>query len=383
MKLSLRSAIVAMAVALPSALAGQVRASVGDVDFKFKFGGRTNLDLGTYMGANDGMANRNGASVNDTRMSLIADVDTLWQVKIELSFGSRQVSFRDLFIKRTFKNTNSEIQLGNILLPFGLFRQGIGYKFIEIAPADNAYTPGRKLGAAYTKYLPRFNWSVGFYSDGAIDNGQQTNRGYSFMAHGLVRPVDNGGTIFHIGATGLFTHPSSAVTFNAITPHTFSTGSTKTLFSTPGMEAYNYGRLNVNALTIVRRFYAEAHFMKAWVNRPNETNVTTDGETRTMAQGNYNDSYGVYVQAAWRIMGENHSYNRKTGLTGNANGRALEVLARFSQLDLDTYGAVNDVTIGMNYFINRYLRLKVNYVHSHIRGGADLDHIQGRFQFSF
>lgn len=383
MKLSLRGVIVAMAVVLPSALAGQVKASIGDVDFKFKFGGRTNLDLGTYMGADDGKANRNGVSVNDTRLSLIADIDTVWQVKIEMSFSNRAASFRDVFIKRTFKTTNSEVQIGNILLPFGLLRQGVNYKLIELAPADNAYTPGRKLGAAYTQYLPHFNWSVGLYSDGAIDQGGQTNKGYSFMAHGLVRPIDNGGTIFHIGATGLFTHPSSTVTFNATAPHTFSTGPSKTLFSTPAMEVYNYGRLNVNALTIVRRFYAEAHFMKAWVNRPNETSVTSGGETQSVAQSNYNDSYGVYVQAAWRFFGPNHSYNRKTGLTGNATNRALEVLARFSQLDLDTYGAVNDVTIGMNYFINRYLRLKVNYVHSHIRGGADLDLIQGRFQFSF
>lgn len=383
MKLSLRSAIVAMAVALPSALAGQVKASIGDVDFKFKFGGRTNLDLGTYMGADDGKANRNGVSVNDTRLSLIADIDTVWQVKIEMSFSNRAASFRDVFIKRTFKTTSSEVQIGNILLPFGLLRQGVNYKLIELAPADNAYTPGRKLGAAYSQYLPHFNWSVGLYSDGAIDQGGQTNKGYSFMAHGLVRPIDDGGTIFHIGATGLFTHPSSTVTFNATAPHTFSTGPSKTLFSTPAMEVYNYGRLNVNALTIVRRFYAEAHFIKAWVNRPNETSVTSGGETRTVAQSNYNDSYGVYVQAAWRFFGPNHSYNRKTGLTGNATSRALEVLARFSQLDLDTYGAVNDVTLGMNYFINRYLRLKVNYVHSHIRGGADLDLIQGRFQFSF
>ena len=365
----------------PLASFAQLNTKVGDVQFKLKFGGRTNLDFGSYLGADDGRANRNGVCVNDTRLGLTADIDTVWQAKIEVSFGSKAIAFRDVYVKRTFKSTGSDVQLGNFFFPFGMKRAGLAYKFIENSAADAAFTPWRKMGVAYQIYSPKFNWGVGLFSDGDIDKGKKTNQGYSVNAYGLLRPVDNAGTIFHVGASAIITHPSGSVSFSAVEPQTFSSS---TLVKTPAMEAYNYGRLEAQALVIVRRFYAEARFLKAWVNTPNSvTAVGADGEEVEVAQDNYDGAYGFYAQASWRIFGENQNYNRKTGLAGNPNAKAMEVLARFSRTDLDQYGAANDLTLGVNYFFNKYLRAKVNYVHSHIRGGIDHDILEGRFQFSF
>lgn len=381
MSISFRALVLAVALFSPLLSVAQVNTTVNDVSFKLKFNGRTNLDFGSFLGADDGKANRNGVAVNDSRLGVIADIDTVWQAKVELSFAAKAINFRDVYVKRTFQRTNSELQVGNFFFPFGYMRSGINYKFIENSSADAAFVNGRKLGVAYLSYSPHFNWGLGIFSDGNVDNGKKANQGYSFNAYALFRPIDNAGNVFHAGVSGILTHPSSEVTFTAIAPQTFCAN---TLLKTSAMDVYNYARLEVHALTIVRRFYAEAHFLKAFVNLPNSKTVTSDdGESVTIPQDNYNGMYGVYAQAAWRIFGPNHSYNRKTGLTGNASAKALEVLARFSRIDLDEYGSVNDITLGVNYFINKYLRAKVNYVHSHIVDGAHMDLLQGRLQFSF
>lgn len=379
--ISIKKCLFAAAAALPMLAQAQVSSSVAEIPFKIKFGGRTNLDLGTYLGADDGKANRNGACVNDTRFSFIADIDTVWQAKVELYFGSKAVNFRDVYIKRSFKTTGSELEVGNFFFPFGYLRTGLNYKFIENSSADAAFSSARKMGIAYLSYSKNFNWGVGIFSNGDVDNGKKANQGYNFNAYALFRPVYEDGNVFHFGVSGIITHPSQAVSFSAKSPQTFVSN---VLFSTPSLDVYNYERLEVQALTIQRRFYAEARFLKAWVNLPNEVTVTDgQGNEVTVAQDNYDGSYGFWAQAAWRFFGPNHSYNSKTGLTGNASAKALEALVRFSRVDLDQYGAANDITVGVNYFINKYIRAKVNYVHTHIKDGAHMDSMQGRLQFSF
>lgn len=370
------------AIASPS-FSQEVKGKIGDdVDFKLKFGGRVNIDLGTYLGADDGKANRNGISANDCRLGVTADIDTVWQAKLEVSFSAKAISFKDVYIKRTFLKGSREVQFGNFFFPFGFKRAGLGYKFVDTAPTDATFTPWRKLGIAYQSFTPHFNWGAGVFSAGDVDNGKKTNQGYSFNAYALLRPIDSGANILHFTVSGIFTHPSSSMTFTTPMPLMYMSS---TAIKTSALDIYNYGMLEVGALGIVRRFYAEARFIKMWANTPNQVanGTSDDGQVIWMPQDNFNGSYGVYVQASWRIFGENQNYNRKTGLGGNPNKKAMEVLARFDHTDLDYFGSVNNTTVGVNYFFNKYIRVRLNYVHAHIRGGADLDALCSRVQFSF
>ena len=51
-------------------------------------------------------------------------------------------------------------------------------------------------------------------------------------------------------------------------------------------------------------------------------------------------------------------------------------------------GKEQDITLGANYFINKYVAAKINYTHMMVgnsspKGGDDFDLIQARLQFSF
>ena len=361
----------------------QVNAKVGDVDFKFRFGGQTNIDCGTFLGADDNRANRNGISVNDCRLAVIADIDTAWQAKLEVSYQASKISFKDVYVQRSFCNAACEVRFGNFFFPFGILRGGLFFKFVDTSTADVTFSPWRKLGMAYQSYSDHFNWGVGIFSAGDVDNGKKTNQGYSFNAYALVRPIVSGSNVLHFTVSGILTHLSDQISFSAPLPVMFTNSP---LAETGKMDAYNYGRLEVSAFGVARRFYAEAHFLKAWVNRPNEIATTADDGTVTITpQENYNGAYGFYVQASWRIIGGDQAldYHKKMGLAFNPTRRALDVLARFDRTDLDQFGAANNLTLGVNYYINKYLRVRLNYVHAAVKHGADIDALCSRVQFSF
>ncbi len=68
------------------------------------------------------------------------------------------------------------------------------------------------------------------------------------------------------------------------------------------------------------------------------------------------------------------------------------MLARYDCVDLNDGdvlgGKLSDITVGMNYFINKYIAAKINYTRmmpgeSSPLGGKGFDLLQARVQFNF
>lgn len=82
------------------------------------------------------------------------------------------------------------------------------------------------------------------------------------------------------------------------------------------------------------------------------------------------DFNGWYVFGSWFVTGEHRRYNAKKGtfkqIRPKSKYGALELAVRYSDVDLQdktvTGGEENDVTPGVNWYLNRYLRFMANYV---------------------
>ncbi len=90
--------------------------------------------------------------------------------------------------------------------------------------------------------------------------------------------------------------------------------------------------------------------------------------------------FGGYAQASYFITGESRPYDRNvaavdrvkpisnfvTRADGISGTGAWEVAARWSYLDLDDRdirgGKLNDLTVGLNWYLNPYLKLQANYI---------------------
>ena len=76
----------------------------------------------------------------------------------------------------------------------------------------------------------------------------------------------------------------------------------------------------------------------------------------------------------------------------NPAPKSLELLCRYDQVNLNDAGIqggrLSDITVGLNYFLNKYVAAKLNYSrvmpgNTSPMGGEDFDLIQARIQLSF
>lgn len=120
--------------------------------------------------------------------------------------------------------------------------------------------------------------------------------------------------------------------------------------------------------------------------------------TRLMRTGGSSDArlWGGYAQAGWVLTGERRRYSRGSGrirgpIPDHVLG-AVEVAVRVSHLDLIdadlTGGRATDLTLGVNWYLRRNLRLMFNYVFVDARVRRTLEQdrphiLQGRFALFF
>jgi phosphate-selective porin OprO/OprP len=111
--------------------------------------------------------------------------------------------------------------------------------------------------------------------------------------------------------------------------------------------------------------------------------------------------WGAYAQAGYFLTGEVRPYNHKAGVFGRVvpeqaygpvgGPGAWEVAARWSTIDLNDAdiagGRLNDVTLGVNWYLHRNAKLQFNYIHAFLNtpgiGDSDTDIFAGRAQVDF
>ncbi len=356
-------------VALGAQAQVKIKTEAGDLTLQIN--GRTNFDAGTYIATSEDNINQhNGVAMSDTRLGVIAKFDENWSAKIEICYASKAISFRDLWIGYKLSE-NASIKVGNHFQPYGAKPLGLAYKFVEDASADYAFCPARKIGASYADTSDKLNVTAGLFSDGNVDNGKNVDQGVSVAAKVIYRPIIDDNTVLHFGFAPMFVQSPNAVSPQGIIPTTVVT---KGLISTGAIDNKNYLRLEFEALYIKDKIYAEGHYL---ANKLNKAGVNEEGI--------YLD--GFYVQGGYMIKGEKQNYNKATGLTKSASPKSLEVLARISHLNFDDSavkaGKQTDLTLGCNYFINKNLNVKLNYIYASVKDGENYHFVQSRLQFSF
>ena len=360
----------AVALAVSASSFGQIKVKTESGDMNVRFMGRTNFDAGTFVASSDtNLKEHNGIAMNDTRLGVLANFDEKFSAKIEVCYASKAISFRDLWIGYKL-NDNSTITAGNHFQPYGAKPLGLSYKFVEDASADFAFCPSRKIGVSYAYTSDPFNLTAGLFSDGNVDNGLNIDKGWSAAAKAIIRPIIDESTVLHFGVAPMFVQSPNAVSFNGKIP---ATAINKQLISA-SLNPENYLRMEAEAIFISGKLYVEGHYMATQLQK-----IDSAG----------NNAYldGFYAQASFLIKGDQQNYNKKTGLAANASPKSLEVLARVSHLNLDAdhvqKGQQTDFTVGLNYFFNKNLNLKLNAIYAAVKDGENYTMVQSRLQFSF
>jgi phosphate-selective porin OprO/OprP len=104
-----------------------------------------------------------------------------------------------------------------------------------------------------------------------------------------------------------------------------------------------------------------------------------------------------YVYGTYFLTGENRPYKTSSGtfdrviphrnFDGKGGLGAWEVGVRYAQIDLNDRlvkgGRLEDITFGVNWYINPNVRFHLNYVFGDVAHGGEANIVQARFQVDF
>ncbi len=352
-----------------------VKTDAGDLKITFK--GRTHFDAGIYGGDNASAKTSHGnrtnvVRLNDTRIGFIASLAEKWSVKTEVRFTGSNTTFTDVYFGYK-KSDKSDFQLGNFWMPFGYETLGPAYRFIQNSSVDKAIDGiSRKIGFAYNYNTTPFKFTVGIFSDDNINN-IRGNGGFNIASKFIVRPLVSEKTILHLGVAPLFTHTPNTASFN-----TYSLTQAKNFAliakSFTDEEQYNIFRGEAEVIFVSGKLYAEARYQHAHINTPGSENAKVGG---------------YYIQSGFLIIGDKQNYSMANGYATNVSAGNLELVARFGQVayqkNEDNETMSSDITVGLNYGINKYMLARFNWVHGNVKDNdsSAYNAVECRLQFVF
>lgn len=370
------------------ALAGGAHAADWrDISFKTPVGDRDELSL-----TGNWAFDHNGFGHLGQGIDAAAFDDASHFRRRELGFSLRRKDHYELSVQRdleseTWMDVALKLESSGLLgrdvgsLRIGQFKTPVGFDgvgssrntpFLESAlPVQVAYA-GRRVGVEWALQRPAYLASVAWFDGNDLEGA---NDGDTLAARAAWVPRNAPGDVLHLGIAGSRERPDSTTTRMRARPEV---GLTDVRLVDTGTLA---------GVDAIRRTGLEG----LWIRGP----WSLQGEVldvRAQRSGGLPDvaGQGAYVFGSWVVSGESRGYNGYAGNVVPAGTSALELLLRYSQLDLDD-GAVrggreSNWTVGANWYLGRNFKLQANYVFAHARRGdvlRDPEAFGLRAQFHF
>lgn len=304
----------------------------------------------------------NGAEFRRARLGMKGKVAKDFGYKAEIDFANEGVAFKDVFMNYTGID-GTEIRIGHFKPAFSMeeLTSANDITFIERSSVVGSFSTGEQIGAGFFTHGQNWSAAAGMFNDDA-GVGSSDDEAWSIAGRITATPVNKDGAVVHLGASASYREPDQAndtFDFDAKAENALQTVDSVSAVITDGDNATLYGLEAAAALGPVS---VQGEYLMANV------------ENRAGQDPDFN---GGYAQLAWTVTGESRSYKAAKGAFGgikparpfdpsNGGYGALELAARYSHLDLNDSsingGEMNNVTFGVNWYLNNYMRLMANYI---------------------
>jgi phosphate-selective porin OprO/OprP len=330
-----------------------------------------------------------GNSVNfaDGRLGVIARFQKHWEGKVEFGYTLGQPLVSDAYV--AYNREKWGVQVGWCFEPFGIDgRMGTAdYRLMNAASSVAILGDKRKVGIAYTYRIKPLTFVGGFFSDADVTNLKNDDAGYTIAAKVAGRPVYEEDRLIHIGMSARYSEHDRTERERIVFGgglSTFVLNSAANRFVNAEVTGMiNQWKYGVDVIGVYKNLYFQAEYASVYVNR-------------LAGLGNY-AANGGYAQFGLLLLGtKRYAYNPSQGWVTNPGAKNLELLVRYNITNLNDRGAgvmggqLQDVTFGANYFINRFVAVRVNYVHAFTdeysatgNGKESFSYVQGRVQVNF
>lgn len=397
--------------------AGGFQVRSADTNFVLKVRGYAQVDGRFYADDKSGTSSRNDTFlIRRLRPIFEGTVLDKFDYRIMLDFpsGSPTSAGNNGLVQDAYVNYRPfqqfQIQAGKFKEPVGLERlqSGANLLFVERG-YPTQLVPNRDVGVQVQGDLfgSRLNYAVGVFNgvaNGGSGDNEQSDDEKDIAGRLFATPFVKSGNDWlrglGFGVAATYGNQEGAL-------RGFTSPGQQSIFAYRTGAGTNAGSANVTADGAIWRVSPQAYYYKGPFGLVAEY-VVSSQKVRRAAGGNTFqtlENTAWQVAASWFVTGEDNSFKavtpRKPFVWGGGGFGALELTARYGQLDVDddTFPLfANPATsatgaaswgVGANWHLNRNIKLSVNYEHADFSGGTSAFLAQGedvvltRAQFSF
>ena len=364
-----------------------LRMETPDKEFALKVGGRIMMD-GTWVSEDRGIKTNvgeqeDGVEFRRARMNLRGRIYGNVEYKLQLDFAGGDAELKDVYIALPDLPLG-QLKMGHFKEPFGLeeLTSSKNITFLErvISSVDPARNTGIMLHDNFCDQ--RVTWAAGVFRI-TDDNGMlQDDDGYSVTGRltGLPLYEDKGASLLHLGAA--YSHRDSAN--NSVTLRARPEAHQLDYFiDTGAIPSDDTDVIGLESACVCGPLSLQGEYFFVDVNRRSGASSV--------------DFDGYYGQVSYFLTGEQRRYRKPTGTFGRIRPDknygheggmgAWEVAARFSSIDLNdgniAGGKMDNLTAGLNWYLNPNTRFMWNYIHSDKDGIGNADILLIRLQIDF
>lgn len=351
-------------------------------DFEWRVIGRALFDGGAFFSDSTEMGN--GVVINDLRLGVVMRFLTNWQGRVEIGFSESKVSLKDVYV--AYHQGVHTLRAGHYFELFGIENRvaTTTYRLMNMSVTNSTFGDRRKIGFSYMYDKLRWTVAGGIFSDSDVDNNKGLNEGYTLVGKWVGRPVFDEDKLLHIGLSARFSEHDKAerqeLIYKAGAPTNVLKKDENQFLRASVTDMINQWRWGTDVILLYKGAYLQSECLVAHVNRAGAPDYT---------------GKGGYVQVGYLLLGDRkYTYNRAQGWVDNPAASNLELLFRYNVTSMNDRkaeimgGKEQDITLGANYFINKYVAVRLNYTYMvtdkyAVNGKESVNFIQGRLQFSF
>ncbi len=363
-----------------------------DKNFSVKLGGRIQYDI-MFINQDDSLNNHfdaeNGAEFRRARLYTSGTIYKTIKYKFQIDFAGNRVVIKDAYLRFTKIPVIGNITVGNFKEPRG-FEMITSSKYITMMERSltNEFDNDRNLGFMLNNSFldKRLSVFVGYFfpsSNEAKYSGSKYN--LTFRLSGIPYYNDDDGyKVVHLGG---------GLTYENHDDQEISYASRPEAHLAP-----KYLKVNIDKVKNINEINGELVLVYNSLSLHGEyTYAGVKTSANSALQENDYGFYSFFGTLSWFITGEHKNYSKKKSAFDRLNPKknfgtkggfgALEIALRYSVLNLNDQdlngGKMNNITAGINWYLNPATKIAFNYVRSNIYELGISNIYQMRFQIAF
>ena len=345
----MKKTILALSVALLTFINVSAQSPVKDI----KFGGRIMYDMAVW---GDSTMDNSGTEFRRVRFYNSGKLYGNVKYKLQLDFAGGAIAFKDVWMELSELPFNGNLRVGHFKEPLRLeaLTSSKYITFMERA-LPISLSPERNTGAMYhTTFGKKISLQTGVFREGdSFGDDKEATNNVNITSRITYLAINNDRTLLHLGLSNS-TRRNNDNTYK-ISSRAENHLGTKLIDATfegvdksnllGGEFAYVNGSLSLQVdylqttligvtETKLSSYYSHLSYFLTGESRPYKSSL--DGFGRVIPNSNY----------------------------GNGGKGAIELVARISQICLQKadMGQLNDITVGLNWYLNPNTRVMINYV---------------------